>query len=72
MSLPNEEMCQNCIWWIGDSSGMQGQCTNGNDDTRTGRYESCVSFLDRDIGFDNGVELDDLKVDIDDWENGNG
>lgn len=60
MANPNEEMCQNCIWWLGDSAGMRGECTNAEDGgtTITGRYESCVSFLDRDIGFD-GLDDDD-------------
>ena len=47
-----DEVCQNCIWWLGDSSGDKGQCTNAEGDTKlyVGRYESCDSYLANDIG----------------------
>lgn len=54
-----EEVCQNCIWWVGDCTGDQGACTNDTEGAlTTGRYESCVSCLTRSI--------DDANID---WDN---
>jgi hypothetical protein len=54
------EVCQNCIWWAGDSSGNQGICNQDKDKpVLIGRYESCVSYLTCDI--------DDLPDDADNW-----
>ena len=44
-----EEVCQNCIWWDGDSTGMQGQCNQTDVRLIVGRYEECVNFLARDL-----------------------
>ncbi len=55
-----EEMCQNCIWWMGDNSGEQGECLEDAEvrNIRTGRYESCVKVMVRDIDTaDNGEDL---------------
>ncbi len=43
------EVCQNCIWWDGDSTGMQGQCNQTDVRLIVGRYEECVNFLARDL-----------------------
>jgi hypothetical protein len=51
----NDEYCQDCIWWDGDNSGEQGECTNGVDKLITGRYENCVSFLPRQVEVDHIV-----------------
>ena len=47
--------CEDCIWWQGDSSGMQGECcANKQQDPDsvliTGRYEDCEAFLQRYLG----------------------
>ena len=54
-----DEVCQNCIWWLGDNSGYKGECTNAEGDKKlyVGRYESCESYLANDIGID-GLEND--------------
>jgi len=45
---PVLEVCENCIWWCGDNSGMQGYCWYDPETTLiTGRYEDCSQFLDR-------------------------
>ena len=49
-----DEVCENCIWWNSDGTGMQGVCEEpGRDpgDTRlvTGRYEDCMQILVRHI-----------------------
>jgi hypothetical protein len=42
------EVCQDCIWWNGDSSGMQGYCVEDHNMALiTGRYEECINFLAR-------------------------
>jgi len=43
------EVCENCIWWDGDNSGMQGECgtTEAYTSVVTGRYEDCSQFLAR-------------------------
>lgn len=45
--------CQDCIWWMGNATGMEGECTHesGTMITITGRYTTeCISFLDRELG----------------------
>ncbi len=60
MAGNTEEMCQNCIWWVGDNSGDQGDCIENTAELRTGRYESCVKVLIRDIDTtDTGEDLFD-------------
>ena len=51
MSSRLDEVCENCIYWIGDGSGMEGECTHdeGHAGDAIGRYESCVHMLGRDI-----------------------
>tara|TARA_R110000787_G_scaffold1815_4_gene7724 strand:+ start:2379 stop:2558 length:180 start_codon:yes stop_codon:yes gene_type:complete len=49
------EVCENCIWWAGDNSAMQGQCEEGIEDDSsltTGRHDSCEKYLARFIGTD--------------------
>lgn len=53
MTNKTSEICENCIWWDGDSSGHQGVCTHDPDKTApevvTGRFESCVNVMVREI-----------------------
>lgn len=49
------EICENCIWWAGDNSAMQGQCEEGIEDdaiVMTSRTDSCEQYLARFIGTD--------------------
>lgn len=43
------DVCEDCIWWKGDNSGMQGECMDSMSDTPLviGRYENCSQFLTR-------------------------
>lgn len=45
----SSEVCDNCIWWKGDNTGMQGECMDSTSDIPLviGRYEECSQFLDR-------------------------
>ena len=52
------EVCQDCIWWDGDNSGMQGQCNQADARLIVGRYEECVNFLARYLTIPTG-ETDD-------------
>jgi hypothetical protein len=47
---PLEEVCQDCIWWRGENSGMLGECLHDPEVILIiGRYEECVNFLVRDL-----------------------
>jgi len=60
----SDEVCQNCIWWLGDNSGDQGECLNDEaDDSRLimGRFEDCINILVREVNTDTEPqELDAL------------
>ena len=61
-----DEVCQDCIWWLGDSSGELGECTNGDSNNKimVGRYESCVDYMARELSFENiGTKVDELDFD---------
>ena len=58
MKPPLNEVCENCIWWDGDNSGMQGQCNQADARLIVGRYEECVNFLARYLTIPTG-ETDD-------------
>ncbi len=58
-----DEVCENCIWWRGDATGMQGDCEEpGRDlaDTRLviGRYEDCMQILVRHVN----IPLPEVKL----------
>tara|TARA_R110000787_G_scaffold175827_1_gene288189 strand:- start:73 stop:261 length:189 start_codon:yes stop_codon:yes gene_type:complete len=58
-----DDHCQDCIWWLGDASGDQGECSNGDGKTKTivGRYDSCQQYISRELGFEGFKEgTDDL------------
>ena len=45
-----DDTCQDCIYWLGDSSAEQGECMHGDIGSRrpgTSRYDSCVNVLTR-------------------------
>jgi hypothetical protein len=52
MTSSPPEMCQDCVWWVGDASGEQGECVNGDGTERTitGRYDNCISYLAMHLG----------------------
>ncbi len=45
------EVCEDCIWWAGDGLGDRGECIEEDKgpSVLVGRYESCVSFLARQV-----------------------
>ena len=50
MTDRTDDMCENCILWDGDSRGEQGECfLDPEAPVRTGRFESCVRFIDRNV-----------------------
>ena len=58
-----DEVCENCIWWRSDATGMQGDCEEpGRDpaDTRLviGRYEDCMQILVRHVN----IPLPEVKL----------
>tara|TARA_R110002020_G_scaffold108005_1_gene250547 strand:- start:6856 stop:7023 length:168 start_codon:yes stop_codon:yes gene_type:complete len=47
-----EEICENCVWWEGDSSGQQGRCSK-QEDQLTNRTDDCVvDYLARDVPYE--------------------
>lgn len=50
--METSDRCEDCVWWDGDATGMQGYCNepDGGMMTITGRYEECIRFLARMVG----------------------